>query len=70
MIVPGGGFLLLSSCVPGSVPGGMVFYEIDTYINASVACCYYLVNVYSVTMLVPWKLFQRLFYCFSCSLNG
>ena len=23
-----------------------------------------------VTSLVPWKLFQRLFYCFSCSLVG
>ena len=32
VIVPGGGFLLPSSRVPGFVRGGMVMDEIDTYI--------------------------------------
>ena len=32
MIVPGGGFLLPSSRVPGFVPGGVVMNEIDTCI--------------------------------------
>ena len=33
MIVPGGGFLLSSSRVPGVCPGGMVIDEIGTCIN-------------------------------------
>ena len=32
-IVPGGGFLLLSSRVPGACPGGMVMDETDTCIT-------------------------------------
>ena len=33
MIVPGGGFLLPSSRVPGVCPGGVVLDEIDTCIR-------------------------------------
>ena len=33
IIVPGGGFLLPSSRVPGVCPGGMVLDEIDTCIS-------------------------------------
>ena len=40
IIVPGGGFLLPSSRVPGVCPGGMVLDEIDTCITRVVSQSY------------------------------